>query len=382
MDNLNIIEIKNEYKRIDFDWLRLHLKTSMWLVIFSLVIEFIMGYILYIMGEIHITIFLYILKYLIAPFILNSLFIIIGYNVTNSPRLNQNFKMHIISLLFAGICFVLFSVHGIFSFVGMIFIIPILFTIVYGNYWLTTITTFFSLFLYVISEFFITWDPDKLNILSSNIELANFSISVIIMLVFYAITLVVIRFERSKNAVSIQKELDRYELRHRLRKDELTGINNKTALRDAFKKMEEDESSESYYLGMIDLDDFKMLNDTLGHHNGDIILAKFGEILKRNKNNANPFRFGGDEFCILFKNQNLEAIIQKCEKIQREFEEIDIIDGTSLKLTASFGIAQYTNNISATQLLKNADAALYKAKSEKNTIYIYDDEKISSYQKK
>lgn len=382
MDNLNIIEIKNEYKRIDFDWLRLHLKTSMWLVIFSLVIEFIMGYILYIMGEIHITIFLYILKYLIAPFILNSLFIIIGYNVTNSPRLNQNFKMHIISLLFAGICFVLFSVHGIFSFVGMIFIIPILFTIVYGNYWLTTITTFFSLFLYVISEFFITWDPDKLNILSSYIELANFSISVIIMLVFYAITLVVIRFERSKNAVSIQKELDRYELRHRLRKDELTGINNKTALRDAFKKMEEDESSESYYLGMIDLDDFKMLNDTLGHHNGDIILAKFGEILKRNKNNANPFRFGGDEFCILFKNQNLEAIIQKCEKIQREFEEIDIIDGTSLKLTASFGIAQYTNKISATQLLKNADAALYKAKSEKNTIYIYDDEKISSYQKK
>jgi len=132
-------------------------------------------------------------------------------------------------------------------------------------------------------------------------------------------------------------------------------------------------NTSTYYFVMIDIDNFKLLNDTLRHNTGDTILMEFGEILKTNCVDATPFRFGGDEFCILFKNQPLNVVVETCEKIQDNFKEIINKNDVNIQSTVSFGIAQYSYKMTATQLLKNADSALYSAKTVKDTIHIYED---------
>lgn len=371
-DELNIIEIENEYKRIDGEWLRLHFQTFIGLVGFVFLIECIIGLLLYNTGQIDIAIPIYIIKYLLSPLMLNVFFVVIGHLTINSSSLTQGFKVYIVSLLFAAVCFVIFSVHIIFTSIYLIFTIPILFTIVYGDYLLTTVTALCSIFAKIYSEFFVKWDSDKLSILESDIKIANFIISLCFLCAFYAVCIVVIRFERGKNAVSIQKELERYILQQRLQKDELTEINNRTALRNAFQSMEDDISRSTYIFVMIDIDNFKMLNDTLGHAKGDLILAQFGRSLKLNCTDSTPFRFGGDEFCIIFKNQALKIVVETCERIQKDFKKIVAVNDVNLLITLSFGIAHYLQEMTSTQLLKNADTALYCAKKVKNAIRIYD----------
>lgn len=369
----NIIEIENEYKRIDSKWLRLHFHTSIGLVLFGFFIECILGFALYNVGEINLSIQRYIIKYFLTTITLNLFFISICYWAVHSSWLAQRFKSYFVSLLLVAICFVFFSVHSVFVSLYLIFTIPMLFTIVYGDYNLTTVTSLCSILAKVFSELFVKWDFDKPQLVNNNIEIADFIISLLILCVFYVVCIVIIHFEREKNAASIQKELERHQLKLRIQKDELTKINNRTALKYAFRSMEDDTSENTYIFVMVDIDNFKFVNDTLGHDEGDLFLIQFSNILKTNCADAIPFRFGGDEFCILFKNYELKMVIKICEKIQNDFRDIAAINYADLQLTVSFGIANYRAGESTTQLLKNADSALYSSKTIKNAIRIHKD---------
>ncbi|MFA9465466.1 MAG: GGDEF domain-containing protein [Velocimicrobium sp.] len=373
MEKLYIKEIQEEYKKIDERWLHLHFKTAFGLVIFICLIECGMGIILYQMGEIHSTIPIYLFKYLIAPCVLNLFFIVIAYATLHDPMVSQTVKIYMISLLFVVICFVVFSVHIIFSTLYFIFAVPILLTVVYGSYSLTGITAGCSMFCVIISELFIKWDSEKLSILSDGNRLAEFIISLCILLGFSFVCMIVIHFGKEKNTASIQKELERYKLKQTIQIDELTGIHNRKALRDAIYTMEMDESDSSYILVMIDLDDFKKLNDTLGHIKGDQCLIEFGKILKENSNDAMTFRYGGDEFCILFQNQMLQDVVKICQRIQYDLEKANIGKEFEFPLTASFGIAVYSKHMDSAELFMNTDKALYESKVKKNAIRIFEE---------
>jgi len=375
-ENINIIEIKSEYKRIDGKWLALHYKTAVGLVLFAFCLECVLGLELYSLGNIEISLHKYVIKYILSPLGANTLFVLIGYFAMHFKSLEQRAKEYVVSLLFVSICFVFYTVHCVFVSLFLIFTIPILLTVVYGDYVLTTVTAFSSIGAKIASELFTTWDPDKIGAFDIVYGTANFIVSLCILIAFYAVCIVVIRFEREKNTASIQKEIERYHMQQRLQIDELTAIGNRTALRLAFQNMEEEASENTYIFAMIDIDNFKMLNDTYGHDKGDQCLKEFGRILKANCADAASFRFGGDEFCILFKNQSVEATVGICKKIQEDLKEATIKE-VNIPLTASFGIAQYKNKMSPAQLLKISDSALYRSKAVKDYIYIYNDKKGS-----
>jgi len=75
----------------------------------------------------------------------------------------------------------------------------------------------------------------------------------------------------------------------------------------------------------------------------------------------------------LFKNQPLNEVVETCERIQEDFKEIIDKNNINIQLSISFGIAKYSYEITATQLLKNADLALYNAKTVKNAIRFFED---------
>lgn len=371
MEKSVINEIQNEYKRIDSRWLMLHYKTTFGLVIFSLLVECIMTLIMCNTEERHTTILIFFLKFLIFPFVLNSICIIIDYIIMHSIHVSQKIKLYSVSLLFVAICFILFTVHIVFSALYFIFAVPILLTTIYANYKLTTVTSAACIAAVIISELFIKWDIDKVSIMENSIRFGDFIVSIFILVAFSAVCMVVIFFEREKNAASIQKELERYQLQKRLQTDELTGICNRIAFRDAIKDMEEDSADNSYIFVMIDLDNFKKLNDSLGHVMGDHCLVEFGRILTENCKDATPFRYGGDEFCVLFRNHTMEEVVETCGQIQSDLKKVNVGDQADISVTASFGISSYSKDLPASMMILNTDKTLYEAKAVKNTIRIY-----------
>lgn len=125
---------------------------------------------------------------------------------------------------------------------------------------------------------------------------------------------------------------------------------------------------------MIDIDDFKNINDTYGHDVGDLAIKEVCKVLERNLRKYDLFaRFGGEEFAILVDDIIKEDVQRLAEKIRNDFEENEIIyDGQPIKYTVSFGIV-YGMMDSIQNFLKVADEALYNSKnSGKNQVTIYE----------
>ena len=134
---------------------------------------------------------------------------------------------------------------------------------------------------------------------------------------------------------------------------------------------------EGLYLAIIDVDDFKTINDTYGHMFGDEVLSRVSEIIRSDLNARGVAgRFGGDEFMVLFENvkseQELRLILKTITKnIQWAFADKEV------SVTTSWGIAKYPEDGSSLEeLFKIADKALYIAKAKgKNRYIIYDERK-------
>ena len=378
MDSINeysiIHEIEKEYTKIDQRWMRLHFYTFVALVLIGFGFELVIG-ILWLQTEaVEISTGRYIFKYIMTPLVLNLLLVLAGFLVIRSGRVGQRKKAYVISLLFVGSCFVFYVVHSIFYVLFMMFTVPILLTVVYSDYKLTTITAAISVGLKMVSELFVVWDTDKVNPLSSALGINNFAIFIFLFVIFYFVCIIVIRFQKAKIAAGIKKEIEYYQVRQKLNIDDLTGIYNRTGLRKAFHNMERNAGKSTYIFVMVDIDDFKKLNDSFGHVKGDRCLQEFAVILKNNCGEGGmAFRFGGDEFCILFKNVDLPGVKKICKQIQEDMKN-SMISATCIPMTASFGIETYQEQMTVSQLLKNTDMAMYRAKAEKDSICVYGDE--------
>lgn len=159
------------------------------------------------------------------------------------------------------------------------------------------------------------------------------------------------------------------ELVHMAHHDILTDLPNRVFLR---QKLEQEiiatESPEDYVtVFLLDLDRFKEVNDTVGHHFGDELLKCVADRLVNCVGNGEHVaRLGGDEFAILVpvSTRSISAINELAHRILKELEEPYAIDGREFKLGASIGIArERRSECTASDLLKHADLAMYQAKS-------------------
>ncbi len=147
-------------------------------------------------------------------------------------------------------------------------------------------------------------------------------------------------------------------------KDKLTGLMN----RRYFDKSLEDEIAKAQSSGtnvsflMIDLDNFKQVNDEYGHDTGDIVLKEIASILLDNvQGNAIPCRYGGEEFCIIYPNTDLASAVKNSEKIKR-FCSARPISKHRIYQTISGGVSSFPETSSPENLVADADNCLYKAK--------------------
>jgi diguanylate cyclase len=152
-------------------------------------------------------------------------------------------------------------------------------------------------------------------------------------------------------------------------KDPLTSLSNRRGF-DAILGKEIAEAREraaALCLVMVDLDNFKKINDDFGHLVGDEILKLFAAILRDNVGSSDGVaRYGGEEFAIVLPATDLDDALGVTERVRRELEAKDLVmngSGRQIgKITASFGIAQLRDGDEAQALIERADGKLYEAK--------------------
>lgn len=161
--------------------------------------------------------------------------------------------------------------------------------------------------------------------------------------------------------------------------DELTGLPNRRYFNEAITKYisKAQEMSKKFAIMFLDLDNFKLINDTFGHQRGDDLLRHFASCMdKIIKENYILSRIGGDEFLILVTDlceENYKEILNKLtQDIMNIFGEPFLIDGKENFVTVSIGIACYPiDGQDSETLIMNADIAMYEAKSSgKNNVKI------------
>ena len=149
--------------------------------------------------------------------------------------------------------------------------------------------------------------------------------------------------------------------------DELTGLVNRRRFLDALRS----EITKGQRLGarlsvvLTDLDDFKLINDSFGHHAGDEVLLAFANLLRAHGRDVDvAARLGGEEFAILLPETSVEGASVVAERLRHSLSDsrIRIAEKTEVTVTASFGVAELEEGQSVDELLRAADSALYRAK--------------------
>jgi diguanylate cyclase len=162
----------------------------------------------------------------------------------------------------------------------------------------------------------------------------------------------------------LEKQLE--EMSELVREDQLTGSLNRRGLDDVFERefARSERRNSPLCIALLDLDDFKRLNDTYGHTAGDEALIHLVRVVKDTLRTMDVIgRFGGEEFLIVLPDTPMEEAAQTVTRVQRELtKRIFMHNNEKLLITFSAGVALRKPGEEPTALIQRADAALYKAK--------------------
>lgn len=180
---------------------------------------------------------------------------------------------------------------------------------------------------------------------------------------------------RAENKIeSLKYELE--ELRELVHTDQMTGTYNRRGLDNIFTReaSRADRYENALCVVLIDLDDFKVINDTYGHLIGDSTLIHFATIAKKTIRPSDVIaRYGGEEFLIILPDTRPDEAAWVMQRLQNNLSKNPLLDGdeTPIKITFSGGITLRKFQEAQNAVIKRADAALYRAKQQgKNRIEI------------
>ena len=170
--------------------------------------------------------------------------------------------------------------------------------------------------------------------------------------------------QAEQRIAELQAELE--EASHQMRHDQLTGVQNRRGMQETFSR----EAARSVRhrapicVGLLDLDNFKALNDTHGHDVGDQALIHLTSVVRQNLRPSDSIsRMGGEEFVIIYPDTSLENAADALVRLQRELTRAYFLaNDQRLLITFSAGVSEWVPGEDFDVLLKRADEAMYQAK--------------------
>lgn len=171
-------------------------------------------------------------------------------------------------------------------------------------------------------------------------------------------------------ALGLKHALEYYRIRKLATKDMLTGLCNRSHFNDSLHKLISISmrTEQTFGLLILDLDNFKQVNDGHGHQQGDKVLVEFASLLTGSlRDSDHAFRFGGDEFCCLLIDSDQEANEQVARRIQKAIAKHPLF--AQHNVSTSVGATTFSADDTHESLFKRADMALYEAKQSGKNLF-------------
>ena len=228
-------------------------------------------------------------------------------------------------------------------------------------------------FVKIINKILTTLTQKEKNDIFNNYQLISYQedfdflyvIKFIIPLIILSAILLIFNY-RLKNEVKMRKKTE-IELSKFANKDSLTNIYNRRKIEELCEN--ELKRSERYNSALslifFDLNDFKLINDLLGHHKGDDVLIKIADVVSNNIRSTDYFgRWGGDEFLIVLPHTDISQTKKIIKVLEKKINEINFNLKEKLPVSCSFGLCQYEKSDTLDSLLKKADLSMYTIKNK------------------
>ncbi len=313
-------------------------------------------------------------KYIVGP----SLFMLAVSALTDrfvrSRRFPLLYKEYAVISLILFFCTFLCFVHGIAAVLLATFVLPVFASSLFANLKMTKR-------IFILSQIALVLSAIRMHFFTSRIYEHWIWYEALtasgILLAAYLLTRVFIRYGQYNISSLIDSYNSQKSLREQLKRDPFTGLYNRKTYEEFLPKLMSEckASNTCLSLAVLDLDNFKEINDTYGHAAGDKVLLRLAHILMSNQNaNILAFRLGGEEFALLLKEYCVHDAYKVCEGIRSIMESSSVPDVSNKRVTFSCGLMcmneQYADPGS---FFKAADYALYQAKnSGKNRTMFYD----------
>ena len=308
-------------------------------------------------------------RFIYIPTIVNAVLIIITFFINRSRACSDRIKNAFVSALLTLICTTVMLTHYMYTPLLCVPAIGILVSTLFGDRVLTLILTTVSLFsvgamYFIASGEFRRGDPQLLG---------DAGIAWIVLACCQVAGNVIIDYNEERIRYISETYHREKELEERIKVDPLMDINNRVTLEPTLSaKIRAYDPAHPMSLLMMDIDDFKQVNDKYGHISGDEVLVKLAEIIKSHEGpGITPYRYGGEELLILMEDMNKDAAKELADKILAQTREQTYTFDPDLRVTFSGGIKEFEPGIVAGQWISLADAAMYMAKkSGKNHVEI------------
>ncbi len=198
------------------------------------------------------------------------------------------------------------------------------------------------------------------------------AIDLLVIMLSYNISRALMRSQTAQISFINHNYKKQVALAEELQLEPLTRLFNRRALAETVDRlMHSDKKNEQLGIAFLDLDDFKKVNDKFGHATGDAVLISLSEIIVEIlETNRNAFRYGGDEFVLLFRGKTLSEIEDVVKKIMEKFKNLkfDYIPEEE-NCSMSVGISIYKEGWTSKDWFNSADKAAYKAKQNGKNRY-------------
>lgn len=296
----------------------------------------------------------------VLPIVANAITHLVARSLVNKPEGSRQQKNRIIITATLVTSFIVAIIHKEYIVTSCAFIFPIVLSALFNDRKLLNIS-FITSILILLTVGIAFWLDRSITLVTS----INLFILLGFSFIAYLSGIISINFSK-QNFMTIESQAAQNDkLQQDVLRDQMTGLYNHTAfVKQLEARIHSFDRQHPLCIAMIDIDNFKQINDTYGHDCGDIALVQLAKtIVKYCSSEDSAYRYGGEEFAILFSGKNAAMSQAALEKILADFRGHTFVF-TSQPITFSAGIAEYAAGMTKDEFFEKADKTLYRAKGE------------------
>jgi diguanylate cyclase (GGDEF)-like protein len=333
-------------------------------IISSFIIEAVFGIIAYKIGDYNYKEYKHYMGiHCVLPLVLNAGVYAANYLTLDSPNIKRERKQYVLIIALTAVGFINAVAHCSYTVSWSVIILPIFISAIWGDKKFVRFSVELSVFCIVAVVCFCFIYQEKLDMFAM---VTQGFIAVLVALLSVVLSRIILQYVQINNKYLELQLKNQENLENQVSIDMMTGLYNHTAFYDELDRMirETDKTNQKLCIAVVDIDNFKSVNDTYGHSRGDEVLIFLANTLKEVCKDQIVCRYGGEEFSVIFVGKGLHESKAIMEEVLEKFSSHNF-EWCNRSITFSCGVCKHLDiRVNSEEFFRQADKYLYKAKSE------------------